>query len=240
MADNQEREHQIEKAKIYQDVYPVISESDLYCSFFILEEERLEAEIMGAEREYEKTLLTDSDIVYINKGKREGLAEGQVFLIVEIGPKIKDFGRLAFKRGRARILALGETKTSAQLEKTCGEVMIGHFLIPFEEKEGILGKDLGYDVPPEESEGLRGNIIYLQRGYRQIGSGHWALIDLGSEDGLLIGQQMIIYRIVKKGAPPQILGNLIVIDIQSRTSTVKILSCKDVLMLGDHVQTRTR
>lgn len=238
-SDGLGQEYQIKKAKIYQEVYPVISESDLYCSFFILEE-RLELKIIGAEKEYEKTLLTDSDLVYVNQGKRDGLEEGQLFLVVEVGPEIKNFGHLAFKRGRARIQALQETKASAILERTCGQVMIGNFLMPFKEKEGILGKDLGYDVPPEEGEGLKGNIIYFQRGYQQIGSGYWALIDLGSEDGLQIGQQMIIYRIVKEGTPLQILGNLIIIDTQSRTSTVKILSCKDVLMLGDHVQTRTQ
>jgi len=237
--DSIDQEHQIEKAKIYQEVYPVISESDLYCSFFILEE-RLELKISGADKEYEKTLLTDSDIVYVNQGKKDGLEEGQLFLVIEVGPKIENFGHLAFKRGRARIEALQETKASAVLERTCGQVMIGNFLMPFEEKEGILGKDLGYDVPPEEGEGLKGSIIYLQRGHQQIGSGYWALINLGSEDGLQIGQQMIIYRIVKEGSPLQILGNLIIIDTQSRTSTVKILSCKDALMLGDHVQTRTR
>lgn len=238
--DGLDQENQIKKAKIFREIYPVISESDLYCSFFVLEEERLELKIIGAERDYEKTLLSDSDVVYVNKGKRDELERGQVFLIVEVGPKIKNFGHLAFKRGRARVETLQEDKASARLERTCGQVMIGHFLMPFEEKEGILGKDLGYDVPPEEGEGLKGNIIYLQRGYRQIGSGHWALIDLGAEDGLQIGQQMIIYRIVKEGAPLQILGNLIIIDTQSKTSTVKILSCKNALMLGDHVQTRTQ
>ncbi len=236
----QEQKHQIEKAKVFQEIYPVISESDLYCSFFILEEETLDLEIIGAEREYEKTLLTDSDLVYINKGKRDGLEKGQLFLVIEVGPKIKNFGHLAFKRGRARIEASQENRASARLEKSCEQVIIGNFLMPFEEKEGILGKDLGYEVPAEEGEGLKGDIIYLQRGYRQIGSGYWALIDLGAEDGLQIGQQMIVYRVVKEGAPIQILGNLIVIDTQSQTSTVKILSCKDVLMLGDRVQTRTQ
>lgn len=237
---DQDQENQIKKAKIFQEVYPIISESDLYCSFFVLDDTRLELRIVGSEREYEKSLLTDSDIIYLNMGKRDGLENGQIFLIIEVGPKIENFGHLAFKRGRAGILTLEENKASAKIEKSCGQVMIGHFLLPFEEKEGMLGKDLGYDVHPEESEGLRGNIIYFQRDYQQIGSGHWALINLGEEDGLQVGQQMIIYRKLKEEATPQILGNLVIIDTQKKTSTVKILSSRDALRLGDRVQTRTQ
>lgn len=232
------QENQIMKAKIFQDIYPVISESDLYCSFFVLEDERLELKIIGAEKENERLLLTDFDIVYINKGRRDGLEKGQIFLIIEVGAKIRNFGILAFKRGRARILTLEERMASAKIEKSCGQIMIGYFLMPFEEKEGLLGEDLGYDVPPEESEGLKGNIIYLQRDSEQIGSGDWALIDLGAEDGLLIGQQLIIYRKIKEGVHLQIIGNLIVIDIQRKTSTVKILSCNDALRIGDRIQIR--
>ncbi|MFQ5721339.1 MAG: hypothetical protein ACE5GI_02445 [Candidatus Aminicenantales bacterium] len=235
----EKQQNQIQKAKIYQEIYPIISESDLYCSFFVLENESLDFKIVAAEKEYEKQLLTDGDVVYVNKGRNDGLKKDQLFLVFEIGPKIKDFGHLAFKRGRARIKDVNAAMATARIEKSCGQVMVGNFLVPFEEKEGLLGKDLGYQVPPFESPGVQGNIIYLQRDYRQIGSGQWALIDIGQEDGLQVGQQLIIYRIIKEGAPLQIIGNLLVIDTQKQTSTVKILSCKDVVMIGDHAQPRT-
>jgi hypothetical protein len=239
-SDAQEKpEHQVQKAKIFQEIYPIISESDLYCSFLALDGENMDIEIVGGEREYEKVLFSDSDVVYINQGKGSGLEKGQLFLILEVGPQIKDIGPIAFKRGRARVLDLGEAKSTAQIEKACGQVMIGNFLVPFQEKEGMLGKDLGYDVPPEEVEGLKGSIIYVQGDYNQIGSGHWALIDMGQDDGVYFGQQLIIYRKPIEGAPIQILGNSVVIDVQKRTSTIKILSCRDALELGDHIQARS-
>lgn len=236
---SQEQEHQIKKAKIFQEIYPIISESDLYCSFLILEDKNLDLKIIGGERDYERVLFNEADTVYINKGKRDGLQEGMLFLILEVGPNIEGFGHIAFKRGKASVLALEESKGSAKIEKACGEVTTGHFLIPFEEKEGLLGKDLGYDVPPVEADGAKGRLIYLLREYNQIGSGGWALIDLGEDDGLYFGQQLIIYRKLQKGVPIQIIGNLVVIDVQKNTSTVKVLSCNDVVMLGDRVQTRT-
>lgn len=232
-----QQQTQIKKAKIYRDVYPLISEKDLYCSFFILERE-LDTQIIGAERQYERSLLNESDIVYIDKGEKDGLKPGQVFLVLEVGPSVENFGPLAKRRGRARIINLEEERSSARIEKSCGKIMIGNFLVPFREKEGMEGKDLGYDVPPEVTPGVKGEIIYLQDNFHQLGRGHWALIDMGTEDGIQRGQQLIIYRRVKKGVPIQILGNSVVIDVQTQTSTIKILSCGDVIGLGDRIQLR--
>lgn len=238
VSGGEDQEYEIKKAKIYRDTYPVISESDLYCSFFVLEERKIPIKIISAKREYEKTFLSDGDIIGINQGKKDGLEEEQIFLILEIGPKIKGFGFLAFKRGRARIVNLEDRQASARIERACGQVMIGHYLVPFEEKEGLLGKDLGYDVSPQKGEGLTGSLIYLQSDYTQVGSNQWALIDLGEEDGVHVGQQLIIYRKSEKDDSVGIIGNLIIIDTQKKTSTVKILSCKYAVMKGDRVQTR--
>lgn len=233
---NQEQEYQIEKAKIYQDVYPLISEADMYCSFRIWEGKLPELRIIGGEREYERVLYNNDDVIYLNQGMKDGLQAGQVFLIVEIGPQIDGFGSLALKRGRARVYYLSEEHASAKVEKACGQVMIGHYLIPFEETEGLLGKDEGFKVPPYEIKGPQGRIIYLQTQFNQIGSGHWALIDLGKEHGFKTGDQLIVYREVVEGAPLHILGNVLIIDAQDRTSTIKVLSSRDAIRLGDCVQ----
>jgi hypothetical protein len=238
------KQYQIEKGKIFQEAYPLISESDLYCSFYIMGKEKPVMQIVGAERGDEKILVSDADLVYINCGKNDGLEIGQMFLIIELGPSIsspvagKNYGTLALKRGRARIVMFEDTRGGVKIEKTCGQIMVGDYLVPFEEKEGLLGKDLGYEAPLEEGTGTSGNIIYLQNELNQIGSGHWALIDLGSENGIKVGQQMTIFRRVQKDAPRQAIANLVVINTQPNTSTVKILSCKEVVRLGAEVQTK--
>ncbi len=230
------QEQEIQRAKLYRDVFPLISDSDLYCSFFIMEEVNLDTRIIGSEREAERMLMREHDIFYINKGSADGIEIGQVFLILEIGPKINKYGHLALKRGRAQVVAVEEKRASLRLEKSCEQVMTGYYLVPFEEKASFLGKDLGYDIPVEESEGLEGSIIYTIREYNQIGRGHWALIDLGEEDGVRFGQQLVIYRGEAGEEPVKVIGNLIVIDVQRKTSTVKILSGKDTLKVGDKVQ----
>jgi len=234
----EEQEYEIEKAKIYQEIYPLLSETDLYCSFFVMDDDEPEARIIGAEREYERVQFNNGDIVYINQGRSDGIEEGQMFQVLEVGTVRTEYGPLAFKRGRLRVIALEENTSSARVEKACGPVMIGNHLVPFEEIEGRMGKDLGYNVPPYEGVGLRGRLIYLQRDFFQVGTGAWGLINLGESDGLQIGQQLVVYRKLYEDTPLLVFANIVVIDAQKRTSTVKVLSCKDALVIGDLVQTR--
>jgi len=236
----QQRQYEIKKAIIYQDIYPLISESDLYCSFLIWEKEMPDLRIIGAEREYERVLFNNGDIVYLNKGKAEGLQPGQLFLILEFERKLAGYGYLVHKRGRARVIHLSEHGATARIEKACGQVMLDFYLVPFEEKEGLAGKDLGYNIPPYITSGPKGEVIYLYIDFNQIGKGHWALINLGKSDGLKIGDQLIVYREPVKGAPLQIIGNVLVIDVQEQTSTIKVLSCRDAIRIGDLIQLRPR
>jgi hypothetical protein len=97
---------------------------------------------------------------------------------------------------------------------------------------------LGYEVPPVEADGVKGSLVYLQGHLEQIGSYQWALVDIGAEQGIQAGQQLILYRRLQKDLPVQILGNCVVIDVKSGTSTIKVLSCRDVVRKGDLVMER--
>jgi hypothetical protein len=234
----QDQQIQIEKGKIFQDAYPVISETDLNCTLFILDGELPDLRITASERGEEKILLSDADVVYLNKGKKEGLEVGQIFMAVEVGARLKDYGYLAQRRGRIQVTFLEEDRAVARIDKACGRVMVGNILMPFEEKEGMLGKDLGAEPYSSIGSGPVGNVIYLQDDFNEIGSHHWAIIDMGKEQGLQVGQQMLIFRRVQPDMPRNVLGSLIVIDTQSKTSTVKILSANDAIRIGYQVQGR--
>jgi hypothetical protein len=233
-----EDRYQISKARIYQEFADLINEVDLYCSFSVWEDEIPGLWVIAAERQYEKTMFSDSDVVYLNKGKSAGVEPGQVFWVLDIRPVVPGYGPLAFGKGRARIQFADDNTAVASVERACDPVRKGYYLVPFQEKEGMTGKDLGYDVLPVEAEGAKGSLIYVQNDLRLIGNNHWALIDLGAEQGIQVGQQLIIYRKVREDYPVQILGNCIVTEVKSNTATVKILSCRDALRKGDLVMER--
>jgi len=237
-ANDQEVQHQIERAKIYRDAYPLISETDLYCSIYAHQGELPDLRITAAEKDAEKILLSDSDLFFINKGKNDGLEIGQIFIVVEIGQSLGDYGRLAVKQGRGHVIFLEDNRSVARVEKACGRVMVGNYLVPFEEKESLLGKDLGYEPFSEEDSGAVGRIIYLQTDYNQIGPGSWGIIDIGESSGIMVGQQMTIYKQIREDLPRVGIGNLIVIDTQPDTATIKVLSCSDAVRIGYQVQAK--
>ena len=229
---------QIEKAKIFQENYPLSTESDLYCTIFVLDGELPGIKIIGAERQDEKALLNDADKFYVDKGSGDGLEIGQVFLVVAVERKIGSHGLLSRRTGRARIIGLEEKRGIVLVDKTCGEIALGAFLVPFEEREGPLGKDEGYAAVLDENQGLKGDIIHIETEFNTAGTGSWALIDLGNDQGIREGQQLTVFKRVKRGFPREAVGNVVVIDVQKTTSTVKVLSCRDSVEVGFQVQTK--
>ena len=220
------------------ELMDLVNETDLYCSFFILNEGKPEIRIISSERKDEREMLNNGDTVYLNVGEDDGVSPGDLFIIYEISKDIPGFGPLAQKRGRARVMNVTAEKSSAQIEKACGDIRIGNYLSEFEEKEEFVGRNLGLDVPPVYADSPIGEVVYLQTEFAQIGPGHWAIIDLGRNRNISLGQQLIIFREVEKNAPLKIIANVVVIDVQAETSTIKILAASDAVVLGDKVQFR--
>jgi hypothetical protein len=234
------QESLIRRPMIFGETYALINESDLNCSFYIHEEGKLlpYIRIIGAERMNEKGLFEDGDIIYIDKGTADGLEIGQLFLSLGLRAKVGKLGTVMERHGRARIFRLEEHMASAKIEKGCGMIRIGDFLLPFEEGDGEIGKDLGYgDMDPNASK--RGHVIYIENDFHISGSGQWALIDMGRQHCLQIGDQLNIFHQARPDLPREAFASAIIIDVRGATSTIKILGARDAVDIGSEVQINT-
>jgi hypothetical protein len=215
------QETMIQKAKIFEETYQLINESDLNCSFYMHEEGKLlpDIQIIGAERMNEKGLFEDGDLIYINRGAADGLEIGQLFLTVGLRAKVAKLGTVMERHGRARIVRLDDRTASARVEKGCGRIMIGDYLLPFEEDSGEIGKDLGYgDMEPNASK--RGRVIYIENDFHISGSGQWALIDMGRQHCVQIGDQLNVFHQARPDLPREAVASAIIIDVRGATSTI--------------------
>jgi hypothetical protein len=226
---------QMDKAKIFRSTYSLLVDTDLYCSFFVLEKEpaaRILAPAIG-----ERIMLSDADQFF--GGPVGEWREGQVLQIVEVGPAIPGVsGKLGYGRGRAKIIRVEGGRFLAQVEKCCAPVRIGVGLVPFEKKGIVEGKDLGYGGTLQGGEVLTGRVIFLPDDHAQIGANAYALIDRGREAGLQPGQQLTVFSAPDGDKLPQAIGNVVVIDAGRTTATVKVLSLKDSIRAGDLVQVK--
>jgi hypothetical protein len=228
---------QIRRAKIFEETYQLISDTDLYGSFYMLEEGKPlpDLRIVGAEFMNEKDSFSDNDLVYLNKGKADGLEIGQLFQIIGVEEKIAPFGTVVWRRGRARVIRLDEKVATARIERSFWPSRVGDYLLPFEESEGEIGKDSGYDqMDPNATK--RGQVIFIDFSRQLSGPGQWALINLGRQQCVQIGDQLTLFHRAKPNLPREAVGSMIIIDVRGATSTVKILSARDVVSLGDEVQ----
>jgi hypothetical protein len=241
------REPQMQKGKIYQPTYPLITDSDMYCSFGALDGPRPQIKITGAERQEERVQFGDGDVVYLNGGTRQGLAADQIYLILSISNEVdvksprtgKNYGPLVQREGRGRVISVESDKAVLRLEKTCAVVSVGDYAVPFTPGKTVIGKNTGF-VPyaGEHREAVKGSIIYLGGELNQIGTGSWAIIDLGSQEGLQPGNQLTVSTTAGEKLPRHGIGNAVVIDVQSHTATIKILEAGDAIRLGDQVEVK--
>jgi hypothetical protein len=231
------QETMIQKAKIFDETYQLINESDLNCSFYMHEEGKLlpDIRIIGAERMNEKSLFEDGDLIYLDKGSADGIEIGQLFLTVGLRAKVDKIGTVMERHGRARVVRLDERMASAKVEKGCGTILVGDFMIPFEEEAGEIGKDLGYgDMDPNATK--QGRVIYIENNFHISASGQWALIDMGRQHCVQIGDQLNVFHQARPDLPREAFASAIIIDVRGATSTVKILGARDAVDIGAEVQ----
>jgi hypothetical protein len=208
-----------------------ISDTDLYCSFFIMNETPA-LKITGGDGA--RTLFSDGDRVSFNAG--------QLMTVLEIGPDVAGLGRkpspgrLAFQRGRVRILSVEPCLGSARVEIACGPLMTGHVLVPFIEKAKVQVKDMGLDVRARGGDALSGRVLFLEDNAVQIATNQRALIDLGRDDGIEDGRQLTVFSQAAPDQPLEASANAVVIDAGRASATVKILTAKVPVHIGDLVQ----
>jgi len=233
---------QLQKGKIYQETYQLLTDTDLYCSFSVLDGPLPDLKVIGAEGEEDHTLLADGDVIYLNGGTKQAVAAGQVYLLFEKMDDVtssrtgKNYGPLIQRDGRGRVIRVDEKRTVLRIEKSCEAVKVGDYAVLFTEKKGVMGKDTRF-VPyaRERADQAKGQVIYLAGELTQIASNHWAVIDLGKEDGLQLGSQVTISTAAAKNLPSHAVASAVVIDVQSRTATIRVLSASDVIRMGYEV-----
>jgi hypothetical protein len=221
---------------VWKKQFPLILETDFFCSFFILETEPA-ARIIADSKTGERMLIREGDEVTIDFGASSGAEVSQAFIMIEKGPKIGSFGNLFSMKGWLRITKVMQDRARAKIERLCGDAKLGTWLIPHVAQDKLMGKDMGYETEFEELQGPEGRFLYFQQDYVQLSQGHWALIDLGVEDGVSVGHQLAVYRLDEKSSP-EVIANAIVVRAGSRTATVKILSCLDVIKIDDRIKGR--
>jgi outer membrane protein OmpA-like peptidoglycan-associated protein len=232
------------RAYAYMKEELLISETDLYCSYFISSKMDEDLVITGSENmDIYVNGYSDGAKMFVNKGSNVGINEGDIFLILAKGKKVsnaltsKKLGTYYQKKSLAEVTCLYEDRATITLKKGCCPVYIGDILIPFKKQQTVFKKKIDYKkcYLPRSSSAIEGNVVYTNL-YMDItrvvsGTGDFLTVDLGKAM-VSKGAFVLFYKIFNRDLPPLIIGSGIVINPQNTNSTVKVLDVSQPLELG--------
>lgn len=131
------------------------------------------------------------------------------------------------------------------IDKSVNEVMIGDRLMPKPDEQFNLNY---FPRPPEES--INGSIIYVLDGVSEIGKYNVVVIDKGTQDGLMPGHELEVYKrgriardpysAIKNDQvklPDEISGTLMVFRPFDRVSYALVMKANQAIRVLDKVKT---
>ncbi len=242
---------------------PLADDVDLYCSFFVSDGIDESIRLVASEHQDSKFGFDVDDLVFINKGTVDGIENGTEYMALRSDGKMvhpashNNLGTLYAMLGRATVVCTFEKASMVRITQACFPMELGTIMIPFKEAPAPIGKF----KPTERCDPATGKnagwIVHSQDDIIGLAEGHNVLIDLGSRDGVVPGDIFTIYREdlsrgrllqassgaglqyspgAVEGLPRWVLGDLVVVMTQEKTSTARIVSTNGDIAIGDRVE----
>ncbi len=235
-----------EKAYIYKENSLLISRSEFNCSFFITDKIAKDIVIIGAKQKWlGKEFYSDENEMYINKGSKDGIKEGDVFSVIQSGGKVNhpfksgSLGIYYGKKSLAEVICVYEDKATIVLKEGCHPVYIGDFLVKHKQEKPIFERRIDYKNCRLIKSDINGRVVYHKKSDNietrtMFGDDFMVAVDIGNAF-LKKGDFLLFYKEFDKTLPPLIMGTGIVVSAQKTNSTVKLLKMSNPVHIGDKV-----
>ena len=217
---------------------PAYEEISIQCTGYYREDESRDFRIFGTEEGDLKIGYATNDIVYLNRGSRDGVSPGDQFYTqrrVDFSSGIS--GHYIRRTGWVTVLAVQEETATAEITQACFDVHVGDYLKPFEPiPVPLLPNQAPATRLTPETGRMRGRIVASLDDLVSLGQGYLVSIDLGDEDGVVPGNIFTVFRYVYPNAPRKMLGELAILTVQNSHATAKITQSYDYIDVGDMVE----
>jgi len=227
---------------VYDQTRLLISKADLLGAFYIGPRIERKYSIIGTPNmDSGQSIYGTRDEVFLNVGSKDGVKEGDQYLIIAEGERIKHYksrqklGYFYMRKGLAEITCVYEDKSLALLVQSSNPIEIGDHVIPYEPEEIVQDNKINYTRCRIPQTDLKGEIVYictLTGIVRQVaGPNDLVSTDLGNAY-VSKGDFLLLYKILEPDLPPMVIGSAIVVNAQNMSSTVKILDCSQAVEVG--------
>ena len=192
-----------------------------------------------------RQLMGEDDIVYTDIGMERKAKVGDRFSIFKnMGPishPVTNFimGNKIIPLGVLQLSEVEGKASKAIITKSFMEIGPGSYLMPYRDRR----REVAMKASTSE---LSGYIIDTQTGNKAISAGDIAFLDLGSSQGVEVGNLLYVAREVVLDQqfvhgtvdrlPAEVVGALVVVETGEKTSTALVVKSIDTIYLGDRVE----
>ncbi len=182
--------------------------ADIYCSgWYTNEAVPRDTYMISGEESATKTIFSEGDYVYINKGANHGVQVGDEFLIVrpskdEAKPRWfsgqwsleRAMGKLYADKGRVRVAVVHPEVSIGRIVYSCDSIWRGDLALPFAERPAPPLKNGAFDrFAPVSGKPVA--MVVQSKDFRQlVGQNDVVYVNLGSGQGVQVGDYVRFFR----------------------------------------------
>lgn len=186
----------------------VAERNNVYCAGYIQNSPvNTNFEIVGADEEREQYVYSQGDFLYVNQGASNGIKVGDVYSVIRPRGKVKarfsgkgNLGIYVEEVGSVEIVRVKDGVSVARVKTSCDNFLLGDLLKPWENRTvPTYSQRPALDIFANPSGKANGRIVMSRGAAETATRDQIVYIDLGSEDGVQVGDYLTVYRPLGKG-----------------------------------------
>lgn len=149
--------------------------------------------------------------------------------------------------GQVRVTHMNAEGAVAKVTFSCGPILPGDTLVPFQPRPiptYTVSPPLDHFLPIDKDK-THGRIAASHNNFGSLGRGNVVYLNVGEKEGTQPGQRFRIYKILpafptgllaKQPTLPEIIGEAVVLSVQSKSCVAMIVSSYREIAAGDYVE----
>ena len=196
--------------------------------------------ITGGQDSFVRQSFAPGDLVTISAGSRHDITVGQQFFVrrrqvSRSEPVTRETPAVIRTAGWIQVYAVDETMSLATVVHACDTINAGDYLEPF-----VLPQvPVAAAHRPSAQRENYGRVVMGQDRRRSFGRGDYLIVNRGSDHGVAVGTQFVLYR-DKRVADNFLfeLGEAVAMDVKPDSSTLRVMTSLDAIQEGDYAAMR--
>jgi hypothetical protein len=196
--------------------------------------------VTGGQDSFVRRIYAPGDLVTINAGSKNGIEVGQEYYVRRL--QIANLARVSRETpaairttGWIKVYAVDEDMSLATITHACDTIEVDDYLEPFKLP---MVPTVSKDRPKPERDNYAKVLVGSDR-RRSFGKGDYVVINRGTDFGIEVGSQFVLYR-DKKMANNFLfeIGEGIATEVKADMATVLVTVSLDSIESGDYVALR--